>query len=60
MMQRVLEESKDQADPNTPNIDNMSYEQLLEYEEKQGKVSKGCTSEQIESIEIIYWSEGKT
>eukprot|EP00352_Strombidinopsis_acuminata_P002447 CAMPEP_0176398070 /NCGR_PEP_ID=MMETSP0126-20121128/45638_1 /TAXON_ID=141414 ORGANISM="Strombidinopsis acuminatum, Strain SPMC142" /NCGR_SAMPLE_ID=MMETSP0126 /ASSEMBLY_ACC=CAM_ASM_000229 /LENGTH=40 /DNA_ID= /DNA_START= /DNA_END= /DNA_ORIENTATION= len=25
-MQRALEESKGSADPNTPNIDNMSYE----------------------------------
>ena len=59
-MQRALEESKNSSDPNNPNIDNMSYEQLLEYEEKQGKVSKGCTQEQIDSIEVLYWAKGAT
>ena len=45
LIQRAIEESKNDApnDPNNPNVENMTYEQLLELEEKSGKVSKGLT-----------------
>lgn len=45
LLQRALEESKAEApqDPNNPNTDNMTYEQLLELEESNGKVSKGLS-----------------
>lgn len=33
--------------------DNMSYQQLLELEEKMGSVSKGITEEQITKIERV-------
>ena len=36
MIRRVMEESKAQADPNSPDVDNMTYEQLLALEEKSG------------------------
>jgi hypothetical protein len=34
-------------DPQNPDVDNMSYEQLLEMGEKAGAVSKGLTKAQI-------------
>lgn len=46
MLERAIEESKQQsADPNSdnPNTDNMSYEQLLQLEERMGHVSKGLS-----------------
>ncbi len=45
LFQRAMEESKQDADPDNPNTDNMTYEQLLELEDKNGKVSKGLTPE---------------
>jgi hypothetical protein len=45
LLQRAIEESKNDADPNNPNTDNMTYEQLLELEERNGKVSKGLKPE---------------
>lgn len=33
-------------------IDNMTYEQLLELEEKMGKVSKGLTEEQYQQLTV--------
>ena len=42
LLARALEESKNEVvDPNNPNPDQMTYEQLLELEENNGKVSKG-------------------
>jgi len=42
LLQRAIEESKNESyDPSMPNTDNMTYEQLLELEENNGKVSKG-------------------
>jgi hypothetical protein len=29
MLQRAIEESKREADPNNPNVDDMTYEELL-------------------------------
>jgi hypothetical protein len=45
LLQRAIEESKNDADPNNPNTDNMTYEQLLELEERNGKVRKGLKPE---------------
>lgn len=45
-IQRAIEESKKE----TVNPDVMSYEQLLELQEKLGQVSKGFTEEEIKMI----------
>lgn len=37
-------------DPNFVDTDNMTYEQLLELQEKIGHVSRGLTKEQIKKI----------
>lgn len=50
LMQRAIEESKQDAPGGQPNPDNMTYEQLMELEEKNGKVSKGLNKAQINSI----------
>ena len=42
----------DLSHPEEINVDEMSYEQLLELEELMGKVSKGLTPEQIE---VAFW-----
>ena len=56
LIQRAIEESKnDNQDPNNPNTDNMTYEQLLELEENNGKVSKGLNQKQIDSIPTKTW-----
>lgn len=41
MIRRVIEESKLEADPNSPDVDNMTYEQLLALEEKSGAEFRG-------------------
>lgn len=43
MLQAVLEESKLDRDPNQPDVDNMTYEQLMELQERTGHVSRGLT-----------------
>lgn len=45
LLQRAIEESKNDAnqDPENPNPDSMTYEQLLALEENNGKVSKGLS-----------------
>ena len=55
LLQRAIEESKNEQDPNNPNPDNMTYEQLLEMEEANGKVSKGLNPQQIRSIPEKMW-----
>ena len=59
LIQRAIEESKQEQDPNNPNTDNMTYEQLLELEENNGKVSKGLTKQQIQSIREKMWTKGQ-
>lgn len=59
LLQRAIEESKTDADPNNPNVDNMTYEQLMELEEANGKVSKGLTKEQIRKIPEKLWTAQK-
>ena len=46
MLQKALEESK----KDNPNPDVMSYEELLELQEKLGHVAKGFRKEQIAQI----------
>ena len=47
LLQHAIEESKAMAsgagDPSNPDVDSMTYEQLIELGESAGKVSKGCT-----------------
>ena len=47
LLLRVIEESKEEAvfnlDPTCPDVDNMTYEQLMELGENAGKVSKGLS-----------------
>ena len=58
LIQRAIEESKnDNQDPNNPNPDNMTYEQLLELEENNGKVSKGLKQEQIDAIPVRLFNK---
>lgn len=57
LLQRAIEESKQACpdDPNNPNPDNMTYEQLLELEEKNGKISKGLKPFEINRIPEKTW-----
>lgn len=50
ILRRVLEESKQQAnvDPTNPDVDNMTYEQLIEMADAAGAVNKGLNKEQID------------
>ena len=49
-MRRAIEESKNEGGNTEPNTDNMTYEQLLELEEKIGAVSKGLSKASIAAI----------
>lgn len=57
LIQRAIEESKGEGgnDPNNPNTDNMTYEQLLEMEETNGKVSKGLPAQKIRQFKEKVW-----
>ena len=46
LMSMILRRSEN----NYPNVDNMSYEELLALEERMGNVSKGLTKEQIDKL----------
>jgi len=59
LLQRAIEESKNEGNPGNPNVDNMTYEQLLELEENNGKVNKGLTPAQINSIPEKMWTNRK-
>ena len=45
LLQMALEASNQEQviDPSSPDVDNMTYEQLMELGENAGKVSKGYT-----------------
>ena len=46
LLQQAIEASRGEAnDPNNPDPDRMTYEQLMELEDRNGKVSKGLTEE---------------
>lgn len=53
MLQRAIEESKQMSGPNP---DEMTYEQLLELEEENGKVSKGLKPFAIQRIPEKVWN----
>ena len=56
MLKMAIEESKREADPNNPNIDDMTYEELLQLEEANGgAVSKGLKPSQIMKIPLKIW-----
>lgn len=57
LLARAIEESKQNIpdDPSNPNTDNMTYEQLLELEENNGKVSKGLKTYEINRIPEKTW-----
>ena len=48
-----------QREENYPNVDNMSYEELLALEERMGNVSKGLTKEQIDKLPKDKFSKSK-
>ncbi len=51
LIRQVLEESKytaAQQDPTNPDVDNMTYEQLLEMADNAGKVSMGLPKHKID------------
>ena len=63
MLQMALEESKNDnafSDPTAPDVDNMTYEQLLELGDNAGKVSKGLTTLQKSKIRSLAYLEGRT
>ena len=62
LLQMALEASNQQQviDPDNPDVDNMTYEQLMELGENAGQISRGYEKEQIAKLKPIIWSEGKT
>ena len=62
LLQMALEASNQDApvvDPDNPDVDNMTYEQLMEMGENAGKVNKGYSEETINSLKPIFYREGK-
>lgn len=58
MIQQAIEESKKdlpEGESNQINPDDMTYEQLLELGDSNGKVSKGLTTQQIRQIPEKVW-----
>ena len=58
LIQRAIEESKREApanDPNNPDVDRMTYEQLMALGENAGQVSRGYTRTEIEKIRNQNW-----
>ena len=64
LLQRAIEESKNdagaQADPNNPDVDRMTYEQLMEMQDKAGQVSRGYSQAKIDTIPARSWYRGRT
>ena len=61
LLQIALEESKQMiSDPNSPDVDNMTYEQLLEMQDAAGKVSRGLSKSEIDAIKAFMWIDGRT
>jgi chromosome segregation ATPase len=50
MMNYLMSMLLRRSENNYPNVDNMSYEELLALEERMGNVKKGLTKEQIEKL----------
>ena len=63
LLQRAIEESKNDApanDPNNPDVDRMTYEQLMELGDNAGHVSRGYNKKEINSIKQNIWFRGRT
>ncbi len=63
LLQRAIEESKNMApanDPDNPDVDRMTYEQLMEMQDNAGHVSRGYSKIQIDSITARMWYKGRT
>ena len=56
LMMSMREENENS---NYPNPDNMTYEELLELEERMGNVSKGLSEEKIKSLPQEWFKKGK-
>ncbi|KAL4490259.1 hypothetical protein ABPG72_004298 [Tetrahymena utriculariae] len=58
MLQMAMQQSAEefQNDPNFVNVDNMTYEEMLELEEKNGKVSRGLSQEIIQQIPVVSFN----
>ena len=59
-LSEVIHASQNDGQPGNPNVDNMTYEQILELEEENGKVSKGLDKAIINSIPTFMWRQGDT
>ena len=58
---QVMEESVlTYQDPTSPDVDRMTYEQLLEMGDSAGSVSKGLSLAQINKIKAIMYVEGNS
>ncbi|KAL4440787.1 hypothetical protein ABPG74_013768 [Tetrahymena malaccensis] len=59
MLQMAIQQSAEefQNDPNQVNVDNMTYEEMLELEEKNGKVSRGLPQEIIQQIPVVNYTQ---
>ena len=63
LLQRAIEESKNDQqvqDPDNPDVDRMSYEQLMELGENAGQVSRGYTKLQLDTLQLLEWADGST
>ena len=62
LLQAAMEESKHEhfVDPNNPDVDSMSYEQLMELQENAGQVNRGYSEEEINTIRGKIWHTGAT
>ena len=61
LLQRAIEESKNDAqDPNHPDVDRMTYEQLMELGDNAGQVSRGYSQAEISSMQKNVWYRGRT
>ena len=47
-------------DADNPDVDNMTYEQLMELQENAGTVSRGLTKAQLDRIRPQIWLDGRT
>lgn len=63
LLQRAIEESKNDAqaaDPDNPDVDRMTYEQLMEMGDNAGQVSRGYSQVEIDRIRSRVWMHGRT
>jgi len=63
LLQRAIEESKNMApadDAANPDVDRMTYEQLMELGDNMGQVNRGYSMAEIASIKAVNWYIGRT